>query len=107
MQNCRDFCRWVRSFVLDTEACAPKVLRRWVRTGDEVIIDKNNDLFIVDRLKVSPILSPQLFNVDGVLVGNFKGSRLPGRPRGAGGSPVVPPRCRGHLRRWCTRRVQR
>ena len=27
-------------------------LPRWIRTGDEVIIDKNNDLFIVDRLKV-------------------------------------------------------
>ena len=25
---------------------------RWIRTGDEVIIDKNNDLFVVDRLKV-------------------------------------------------------
>jgi 4-coumarate--CoA ligase len=24
---------------------------RWVRTGDEVIIDANNDVFIVDRLK--------------------------------------------------------
>ena len=24
---------------------------RWVRTGDEAIIDANNDLFIVDRLK--------------------------------------------------------
>jgi len=24
---------------------------RWVRTGDEVIIDENNDVFIVDRLK--------------------------------------------------------
>ncbi|KAN0134261.1 hypothetical protein V8E53_007759 [Lactarius tabidus] len=39
----------------NTESCAPKVLRRWVRTGDDsVLIDKNNDLFIVDvdRLKV-------------------------------------------------------
>jgi len=24
---------------------------RWVKTGDEVLIDKNNDLFVVDRLK--------------------------------------------------------
>jgi 4-coumarate--CoA ligase len=24
---------------------------RWVRTGDEAIIDANNDIFIVDRLK--------------------------------------------------------
>ena len=24
---------------------------RWIRTGDEVVIDKNNDLFVVDRLK--------------------------------------------------------
>ena len=65
MQNCRDLCRWVRSFVLDTE-CAPNVLRRWVRTGDEVIIDKNNEVFIVDRLKVALFLSPYLFDVDGV-----------------------------------------
>jgi 4-coumarate--CoA ligase len=27
------------------------VCYRWVRTGDEVVIDKNNDVFIVDRLK--------------------------------------------------------
>ncbi len=43
------------SFVLlDGESCAlkRKYLTRWIRTGDEVIIDKNNDLFIVDRLKV-------------------------------------------------------
>ena len=24
---------------------------RWVRTGDEAIIDENNDVFIVDRIK--------------------------------------------------------
>jgi acyl-CoA synthetase (AMP-forming)/AMP-acid ligase II len=24
---------------------------RWIKTGDEVLIDKNNDLFVVDRLK--------------------------------------------------------
>jgi len=24
---------------------------RWVKTGDEVVIDKNNDVFVVDRLK--------------------------------------------------------
>lgn len=53
MQNRRDLCGWVRFFVLDIESCTPKVLRRWVRTGDEVIIDKNHDIFIVDRLKVA------------------------------------------------------
>lgn len=35
------------SFALKTNA-----LPRWIRTGDEVIIDENNDIFIVDRLKV-------------------------------------------------------
>ena len=29
-----------------------KALFRWVRTGDKVVIDENNDIFIVDRLKV-------------------------------------------------------
>ena len=24
---------------------------RWIRTGDEVVIDKNHDLFVVDRIK--------------------------------------------------------
>ena len=24
---------------------------RWIKTGDEVVIDENNDLFVVDRLK--------------------------------------------------------
>ena len=35
-------------------SCALKqnTLPRWIRTGDEVIIDANNDMFIVDRLKV-------------------------------------------------------
>ena len=28
-----------------------KGVTRWVRTGDEAIIDANNDIFIVDRLK--------------------------------------------------------
>lgn len=27
------------------------MIARWVRTGDEAIIDANNDVFIVDRLK--------------------------------------------------------
>lgn len=27
---------------------------RWVHTGDEVIIDKDAELFVVDRLKVWP-----------------------------------------------------
>jgi acyl-CoA synthetase (AMP-forming)/AMP-acid ligase II len=53
---------------------------RWIRTGDEVIIDKNNDLFIVDRLKVTPFLLLAI-HAKWVLVGNLEGSRLPGRPR--------------------------
>ena len=50
-------------------------------------------MFIVDRLKVAPFffLTPRLFNVDGPLLGNFEGSRLPGRPRGAGGPLIDPP----------------
>jgi len=32
--------------MLETERKA-----RWVKTGDEVIIDKNHDVFVVDRLK--------------------------------------------------------
>lgn len=33
--------------------CIPEAERkaRWVRTGDEVVIDKNHDVFVVDRLK--------------------------------------------------------
>jgi len=27
------------------------IIPRWIRTGDEAIIDSNNDIFIVDRLK--------------------------------------------------------
>jgi hypothetical protein len=44
--------------LLYRESCALKtnVLPRWIRTGDEVIIDENNDLFIVDRLKVDRFL---------------------------------------------------
>ena len=33
------------------EAWLRFVIYRWVRTGDEAIIDANNDIFIVDRLK--------------------------------------------------------
>lgn len=35
-------------------SCVPPTDRsdfRWIRTGDEVVIDENNDLFVVDRLK--------------------------------------------------------
>ena len=31
--------------------CLGSFALRWVRTGDEAIIDANNDIFIVDRLK--------------------------------------------------------
>jgi len=55
------------------KATAETFLNGWVRTGDKVIIDKNNDIFIMDRLK------------------NFEGSRLSGRPCGVGGPPVEPP----------------
>ena len=31
----------------------------WVRTGDEVYVDEHNDLYVVDRLKVSsPTATP-------------------------------------------------
>jgi acyl-CoA synthetase (AMP-forming)/AMP-acid ligase II len=41
-----------------------KTLPRWVRTGDEVIIEKNNEMFIVDRLKVNP-LRPLIIHAEG------------------------------------------
>jgi acyl-CoA synthetase (AMP-forming)/AMP-acid ligase II len=36
----------------ESRALKTDSLPRWIRTGDEVVIDENNDLFIVDRLKV-------------------------------------------------------
>lgn len=65
--------------------CALKqnILPRWIRTGDEVIIDANNDLFIVDRLKVvssSPALFITLRESRCLCAGNFEGPRLSGRP---------------------------
>ncbi|KAN0134265.1 hypothetical protein V8E53_007763 [Lactarius tabidus] len=38
-------------YLNNEKATAETFIDGWVRTGDEVIIDKNNDLFIVDRLK--------------------------------------------------------
>lgn len=38
-------------YLNNEKATAETFVDGWVRTGDEVIIDKNNDLFIVDRLK--------------------------------------------------------
>jgi acyl-CoA synthetase (AMP-forming)/AMP-acid ligase II len=35
-----------------------KALFRWVRTGDKVVIDENNDVFIVDRIKVALVRFP-------------------------------------------------
>lgn len=35
-----------------------KTLFRWVRTGDKVVIHENNDVFIVDRLKVALLHFP-------------------------------------------------
>jgi hypothetical protein len=54
---------------------------RWVRTGDKVIIDENNDIFIVDRLKVA-LLRFRLVRAKGVAayVGNFEGPRISSRP---------------------------
>jgi acyl-CoA synthetase (AMP-forming)/AMP-acid ligase II len=59
-----------------------ETLRRWVRTGDKVIIDENNDIFIVDRLKVTHL---RLLFVHAkevaAYVGNVEGPRLSSRPR--------------------------
>lgn len=75
------------SFVLlYRESCALNIINalpRWIRTGDEVIIDDNNDLFIVDRLKVerSLFVAPVMLRGSRhICAGNFEGSRLPGRP---------------------------
>jgi len=38
-------------YLNDKKATAETFVDGWVRTGDEVIIDKNDDVFIVDRLK--------------------------------------------------------
>jgi hypothetical protein len=38
--------RWPLYFLVNLSCC------RWVRTGDEVMINENADLFVVDRLKV-------------------------------------------------------
>ena len=66
-------------------SCALKrnTLPRWIRTGDEVIIDVNNDMFIVDRLKVvswSPALFITLRESRCICAGNLEGLRLSGRP---------------------------
>jgi len=58
-----------------------KRLFRWVRTGDKVVIDENNDMFIVDRIKVA-LLRYLLVHAKGVAVyvGNFEGPRISSRP---------------------------
>jgi len=81
MQYCRNFYwRWVRFFNFVEEALL-KRLFRWVRTGDKVVIDENNDMFIVDRLKVALLRFP-LVHAKGVAVyvGNFEGPRISSRP---------------------------
>ena len=54
---------------------------RWVRTGDKVVINENNDMFIVDRLKVA-LLRFLLVHAKGIAayVGNFEGPRISSRP---------------------------
>ena len=54
---------------------------RWIRTGDKVVIDENNDVFIVDRLKVA-VLRFRFAHAKGLAayVGNFEGPRISSRP---------------------------
>ena len=58
-----------------------KTLFRWVRTGDKVVIHENNDIFVVDRLKVTLLHFP-LVHAKGAVtyVGNFEGPRISSRP---------------------------
>lgn len=39
-------------FLANLENARLTYLDRWVRTGDEVIVNEKNEIFIVDRIKV-------------------------------------------------------
>ena len=48
-------------FLANLENARLTYLDRWVRTGDEVIVNEKNEIFIVDRIKVR--LCSSSFNV--------------------------------------------
>ena len=75
--------------------------RRWVRTGDEVEFDAEGNIYVVDRLKVrDDTLSHgnELLKHCLSSAGIDQSSRLPGRPRRIGRTPLESPRRR---RRVC------
>lgn len=48
-------CRWVIPTVLKAHSILEltRAYDRWLRTGDEVTVNEDKEVFIVDRLKVS------------------------------------------------------
>ncbi len=55
----------------------------WVRTGDEVMINENSELFVLDRVKV--LQKDRLSSAQGNLttkmpLGNIQSSRIPSSP---------------------------
>lgn len=41
------------------EACLfNNLFLRWLRTGDEVVINTSGDIFVVDRIKARPLIHP-------------------------------------------------
>lgn len=58
-----------RTTVMLTEGAVPGFIRLlrtketfladgWLRTGDQITINENGDIFVIDRLKVSPTQAP-------------------------------------------------
>jgi hypothetical protein len=62
----------------------------WLRTGDEVIINEDAEIFVIDRLKVRSFRHLLYTTLNDLTTGDHESPWFPSRARGVGGTLAKP-----------------